>query len=170
MRQALFRLGLALAIAASLIVLAWLEMSNQHRVGWATVEGLVGIVIGSFIGAVILRAGAAWVERKDVKYADAYATILLGGIATLILVVALRPRFDAALHWDSEMASRVTVVAVFLLTFPLYAGLIGGRHGISFRRACLVYVVMLAVSVVLVLSVVGLAFLIMWAYRRAGVL
>jgi len=178
MRQVLARLGLALAIAASVIVLAWSEIPVGGMAGaalgaqhpWVLFGGLVGMLITSLIGAVILRAGAAWVEQKDVKYADAYVTMLLGGIATLILGVALRPAVGAALHLDLETASRVAFLPTFLLAFLIQAGLIRARLGISFRRACLVCVVMLAVAAALALSVAVLAFLITWGYRRVGVL
>jgi len=67
----LFRLGLALAIAASVIVLAWSEIPIGGMAGAALdtsgpsvlIGGLVGTLIASLIGAVILRAGAAWVEQ-----------------------------------------------------------------------------------------------------------
>jgi outer membrane lipoprotein SlyB len=71
MRQVLFRLGLALVIAPSVIVLAWSEIPIGGIAGAALdatgpsvlIGGLVGTMIASLIGAVILRVRAAWVER-----------------------------------------------------------------------------------------------------------
>ncbi|MGO9467479.1 MAG: hypothetical protein ACLQIB_40935 [Isosphaeraceae bacterium] len=178
MRQVLLRLGLALAIAASVIVLAWSEIPIGGMAGAALdrtgplvlIGGLVGVLIASLVGAVILRAGAAWVEQKDVKYSDAYVTMLLCGIATLMLRVVLRPAVGATFHVDMEVASRVAIVPTILLAFLIQAGLIGARHEIRFRRACLVCLVMLVLSAALALTIAGVAYLIRWGYRRLGVL
>jgi len=170
MRQALFRLSLTLAIAASLIVLAWSAIPAEGMTRWAPIVGLIGTLILSFISAVILRAGAEWVERIDVRYTDAYATMLLCGIATLVLGVALREALGTALELDSEQALRFALVLTTLLAFPIHSGIIGARLGIPFRRACLVFLVMLLVSAALALCVTALAYLIIWGYRRAGVL
>ncbi len=128
------------------------------------------MLIASSVGAVILRAGAAWVERKDVKYGAAYVTMLLCGIATLILRLLLRPAVGAAFHLDPEIAARVAIAPIVLLAFLIQAGFICARHEIRFRRACLVCLVMLVLSVALALTVAVLAYLIRWAYRRAGVI
>jgi hypothetical protein len=170
MRRVLFRLGVALAIAGSFIALAWTEAPIGSWAASAPIWGLLGILTASLIGAVILRAAAAWVERKDVKFADAYATMLLCGIATLILRAALGLSLGGALRLDSEIALRVASVPTSPLSFLIHAGLIGLRHDIRFRRACLVCLVMLAVSAAMALSVAVVAYLIERAYRRAGVL
>jgi hypothetical protein len=144
MRQVLFRLGLVLAIAASIIVLAWFELPVGSMAASVPIWGVVGVMIGSLIGAVILRAGAAWVERKDVRYADAYATMLLCGLASLVLSVVVRSTIGAAAQLDigavlllhPEIASGVHSVAAFVVAFLIHAGsLVRGMECRSAERA-----------------------------------
>jgi hypothetical protein len=173
MKQVLFRFGFAVAIAASVIVLAWSgaplgEMAAAVSI-WTVFGGLVSILLGSLIAAVILRAGAAWVQRKDIPYGEAYGTMVLCGIAGLIVGVVLIPAVVAVLPLDWEFAARVVPLCAYPLAFFIDAGIIGARHEIPFRRAILVCLVMLAVAAALVLIVAGVAYLIRWGYRRAGV-
>jgi hypothetical protein len=170
----LFRLGLALAIGACVIVLAWSEASIDSVAGSVSFGGLfggfVGVLLGSFVWSVILRAGAAWVERIDVKFSDAYATMLLCGIVGVILGVVVIPVVSAALWPDSEMAVQVAYLSALPLLFLIDAGIIAARHAIRFGRAILVCLVMLAVSAALALTVAGIAYLMRWGYQRMGVL
>ena len=75
------------------------------------VWGLAGVLIANLVAAVILRAGAEWAEHKDIEYADAYATMLLCGLTSLVLVVVLGP----AVNWaplvdsDSSLEGRMSV-------------------------------------------------------------
>ena len=165
---------MALAIAASVIVLAWSEAPIGSMAGSVSpgglFGGLFGVFIGSFVWAVILRAGAEWVEHKDVKYADAYATMLLFGIASLILGVALLPTVVAWLPVDTEFDPRIAYLSTVPLAFLILAGLVSLRHQIPFRRAILVCLVMLALGVALALTVAAIAYLIRLGYRRIGVI
>jgi hypothetical protein len=173
MKQVLFRFGFVVAIAASVIVLAWSEAPLDEMAAavsiWAVSWGLGSVLVGSLIGAVILRAGAAWVARKDVPYGEAYGTMVLCGIAGLILGVVLIPAIVAVLPLDWEVDPRIGSLSAFPLAFLIDAGIIGVRHEIPFRRAILVCLVMLVIAVALALIVAGIAYLIRWGYRRTGV-
>ncbi len=73
MRQLLIRLGITLAVGTGLLLDPW-----------TLTHGFLGTLIGSLVSAVLLRAAAQWVEKKDVPYGEAYVTMSLAAIANLL--------------------------------------------------------------------------------------
>jgi hypothetical protein len=106
---------------------------------------LTGIVIaifalatGSLIGAVFLRAAAKWVESWDVPFGEAYATVFISwgigmGVGCLLQLTV------------------VAMPSVQFLSCPIglliQAGVICWRLSVTFGKALLISLVMLALSI-----------------------
>lgn len=100
---------------------------------------LIGLAIGCLIGAVFLRAAAKWVESLDVPFGEAYATVFISwligmGVGFLLQLIV------------------VAMPAVQFLSFPIgllvQAGVFSWRLSVTFGKALLISLVMVALSIV----------------------
>jgi len=100
--------------------------------------GGIALAIGSFIGAVFLRAAAQWVESLDVPFGEAYATVFISGLIGMEAGFLLR-----------NIA--VAMPAVQFLSFPIgllvQAIVICWRLSVTFGKALLISLVMFALSI-----------------------
>jgi hypothetical protein len=154
MRQLLIRIGIILAVATGLML--------DPR---TLITGIITAVIGSLVTAVILRAVAHWREKRDVPYGDAYLTMTLAGIANLLVSIVLRFAIRVAWNVELEVDSLAVLLAMIPLGFVIQAGIIGARLRITFARACLVGLVMMAIALVMSLAVGVIAYVLMRTYR-----
>lgn len=118
----------------------------------------IGCLIGSLIGAVILRAAAKWVQKLDVNFGNAYVTVLLSSIASMVLVAIVGVCVRAA------TGSMDSVNAVSLLMTPIgfliQAGIISSRLRIPLGRGVLVSLAMIGVAIGIAMIVGVLVFII----------
>lgn len=110
---------------------------------------LFAVVIGSLVSAVVLRAAAKWVQNLDVPYGQAYITVLLPGLITVILC----PILLAALHSATQLMEAANPAALLLMVpvgFLILSGFISLLLEIPFSRACLVALAMAAIGFAMV--------------------
>jgi hypothetical protein len=105
------------------------------------ITSTIGSVIGSLIAAIVLRAAAKWVEKREVPYGQAYVTVLLPSLISGVLVLIV-----------SYFGGSATLVLP--VGFLILSGFISSRLEIPFGSACLVALAMVAIGIGIALIVV----------------
>jgi hypothetical protein len=150
MRRFLIRIGVMLAVATALI------LDPLTLIG-----GFISTAIGSLVSAVILRAAAQWIEKRNVPYGDAYLTVSLGAYTNLLASILLRVGIIVAWGLKVDVATMATYLVMIPFGFFVQVVIIGSRLRISFDRACLICAVMLAIAFVMALFYGGFAYFVM---------
>lgn len=117
---------------------------------------LVGITIGSLIGAVILRAAFKWVQKSDIPYGKAYSTMFFGGLAEAVVGLVVGLLVVASV--PPEIAGVVAGLILIPISFLILAGFTRMIFGIPFQRACLVTLAAYAISLAIALCIGAFAF------------
>jgi hypothetical protein len=104
------------------------------------VSSVFGVVLGSFIWAVILQFAVRLVQKYKVKYWDAYMTVLLPAILNYVLTFIL---FGAIAAGTRSLVMDPIILVLILLSmlsayFFIQVGFVSYRIKIPFGRACLV--------------------------------
>jgi hypothetical protein len=112
---------------------------------------LIGVVIGSLIAAIVLRAAAKWVQKMEVPYGQAYVTVLLANLINVVLGSILGYAVGSA----TQSMEAVNVASLLMLPvgFLILSGFISSRLQIAFGRACLVSLAMAAIGIGIALIV-----------------
>jgi hypothetical protein len=77
------RLGICLVVAAMLILTGPAAMRIGGRIDpLVAIGGVVSVLIGCLVAAVILRAATEWVEKIDVNYAGRQSVVQTGRRST----------------------------------------------------------------------------------------
>ena len=123
------------------------------------VGGPICAVIGSLIGAVLLRAAASWVLGEDVPYGDAFLTMLVAGIINGAVGFTAGFVYGAA----TGTAEGVQIVSLILVpvSFLIQAGVISSKLETDFGAACAVTFTMYVIVFVIAAIVGGAMFLMM---------
>jgi hypothetical protein len=129
------------------------------------IGSLILALIGVLIGAIFLRAAAKWVAKIEVPFGTAYVTVFL---STLVSCIPLGFVLGIAVVTATQSKEAVNVLQVFMVPvgFVITAAIISRRIKVTFGRACLINLVMLAlgivifggVSVVIILAMHSLGF------------
>ncbi len=109
---------------------------------------VIGSLIGALIGAIFLRAAAKWVAKLEVPFGAAYCTVFLSTLANGILGFVL----GIAVGTATQSKEAVNVLQVFMVPvgFVITAAIISRRIKVTFGRACLINLVMLALGIVII--------------------
>jgi hypothetical protein len=123
------------------------------------VTALLAGLIGSLIGAVLLRAAAKWVARLDVPFGKAYWTVYIAYICNFALAHLL----GSAVAYDTNSIGAVNVLQVIVLPvgFLIQSGIISSRLELSFGKGCLISITMIGIALAIVLAAVLVIVLIM---------
>jgi hypothetical protein len=113
--------------------------------------------IASVITAILLRAGAKWVARIDVSFANAYGAAFIAsmlGIGTGALI-ALVTRATLSALPNPNLAFTLTRLALIPAGFLVQAGIVTWRFKVRFVQACLITLVAIALDIA-ISAIVGL--------------
>jgi len=125
----------------------------------ALIGALIGAAIGSLIGAIILRAAAKWVIKEDIAFGNAYVTVF---IAYLInTVIGFIVGFAVGAATQSMEAVNAMTILMLPVGFLIQSGIIASRLKITFGKACLVSLAMIAVVIGIAIVLGGIIFVIM---------
>ncbi|MFH5803967.1 hypothetical protein [Alienimonas sp. DA493] len=107
------------------------------------VAGLIGLAIGTLIGAVFLRLAASWVVKKRIPFGDAFVTMLASTLAAagITFVLGLGVGFIGGVADAPQSLGLILNVLALPIPFLIQAWVIGKRHDLSFRQALLVTLV-----------------------------
>jgi hypothetical protein len=120
------------------------------------IGGILGILIWSIFGAILLRAAAKWVVKVDLKFGEAYGTIF--AIYVINVVVGFLVGSGLRSMEGSENLIKAAPILLLPLSFLIHAGLIGSNLKMSFKSACLVTLAMIAIVLGIGLVVGGVIF------------
>jgi len=109
------------------------------------VAQLIGIAIGSLFTAIILRAAAQWVQKVDVPQGEAYIISLMFNLCNWVVIGILV--LAVARGTQSMTATLTASILSIPIAFLVMAGFIRSGLEIEFGRACLISLVMVAISV-----------------------
>ena len=114
---------------------------------------LVGTPIASLLGAVLLRAAAKWVASLEVAFGKAYGTVFIAYLLTwgIELMVAIA----GAIAGVEDAVLRFIIVPV---SFCIQACVIGSRLSVTFGKALLINLVMVAIGIGIVVIATLIAF------------
>ena len=120
---------------------------------------IISTAIVSLIAAVILRAAAKWVIKDDISFGTAYITVFLSSIicGALGFVVGIIEG-SAGMPDGSDIFLPLVMLPI---VFLVHSGLISSRLSTSFKTACLITLVMIAISIGIGIIVGGIVFLVM---------
>lgn len=107
---------------------------------------LLGLLIGSLLGAVVLRIAATVVAKKEVAFGNAYLTVLLASLASIAVGLFADVIFRMGVAGEAE---RLTSLLLYPLGFLIQSWMIQWRVAIPFGRACLVSLVMVLIYILL---------------------
>lgn len=105
---------------------------------------LIGTMIASLIGAILLRADAKWVQKIDVPFSNAYVTSPLAGIVNVI--IGFLVGFVARAGTWSQEAVIVASLLMWPVGFLIQSVFVSSRIRIPFGRACLVSLAMIGIA------------------------
>lgn len=109
-------------------------------------------MIGSLIGAVLLRAAAKWIASLEIGFGKAYSTVLTAPIISVGAVGGL-----LALAGPADVAIPAMRIICLPVPFLIQAGVINWRFSLTFSKALLITLVMLATYIAIII-VAGLIF------------
>ena len=114
--------------------------------------GLIGLGVGSLVGAIVLRAAAQWLEKLDVPFGNALLTMLLVNIANSVVGLTFAFAFGTAAR--SNEVAHAARAAIWPACFLIQSAIIGRRIELPMGRACLVSFVMVLISIGIGLAIV----------------
>lgn len=123
---------------------------------------LIGVTLGSLIGAIILRAAAKWVLKEDIAFGNAYLTALMCYLLSVGLSIVILPIAAAS---GSLLAANIMTILSIPVNFLIQSSIISARLKTSFGKACLVSLMMLAIVIGIFIIVTGIVFLTAPLYR-----
>ncbi len=121
----------------------------------------LGILIGSLIGAVILRAAAKWIIKEDITFGDAYITVFLSAVINLVIGFIIG--FAVGSATQSPEAVNVATYVSIPIGFLIQSWIISSRLHTSFGTACLISLTMFGIMIGIGLIVGGIVFVVMQA-------
>ena len=125
------------------------------------IVALFRILLGSLLGAILLRAAIKWVVNEDVKFGKAFKTSL---ITHLILNFLL---FGVVFVLAVIIANRLTELMLILYIiggFLIQSLVISSRHKLTFSKACLVSVVAVGLFLAIIIGITIIIFTIKKLY------
>ena len=117
----------------------------------AIIGNLIGAAIGSLIGAILLRSGAKWVVGLDIPYGRAYVTVFIGALVGFAAGLVAGFVFAGAGATKEQML--VLQVAMIPIGFVIQTAVTSWQLELSFGRAALVVLVMLALGLAIALLI-----------------
>ncbi|MCX7014705.1 MAG: hypothetical protein NTW86_19515 [Candidatus Sumerlaeota bacterium] len=118
------------------------------------------IAMGALIGAVLLRAAAWWVAGLDVSYRTAFVTVFLAGMASY--AVGLPIAILIRLMVPSTLELFVGCILLSPVGFLVQSWVIGARHKVKYKTACLISLIMFAIGLGIVAAVAAIVSAIIW--------
>jgi len=122
----------------------WRREKTMQDVCGALIVKFIGLVIGSLISAVILRAAAKWVEDLEIPYGEAYVTMLLSGVVNLIMGALVG--FAVGFGTGSINAVQAAALLLVPVGFLIQSGFISSRHEVSFGSGFLISLLMIGIG------------------------
>jgi hypothetical protein len=122
------------------------------------------VVIGSLIGAVILRAAAKWAENLEFPFGAAYTTVLLTHLINFAIGLPIGFVLGASgAGKGAELAMQVILLPV---GFLIQSAMISSRHNLPFAKGAKIAGFMLLIGLLIVVVVYGIAFVVIMATSR----
>ena len=123
------------------------------------VSQIISTAIGSSIAAIILRAAAKWVIKEDISFGDAYITVFLSSIICAVLGFIIGLVVVAVGLYEGNESLLPLVILPF--AFLIQSGIISSRLSTSFKTACIITLVMIAIAIGIAIIVSGIVFLVL---------
>ena len=148
----LLAIGVVLAVAYNRPLRSVVNTMNDQQFEMFIVGIIVIGSIGSLIGAVFLRAATKWVQELEVGFGDAYVTVLLSVLASVIFGVFVQCvgyAVGAATH-SMVVVNVVVVLLNIIVGFLIQSGIISSRLQIPFGRGCRIVIAMSVIVITIV--------------------
>jgi|HubBroStandDraft_6_1064221.scaffolds.fasta_scaffold399626_2 hypothetical protein len=110
-----------------------------------------GAIVGSLVGAILLRAGAEFAENLQIKFGDAFLTVFLASLANGAVAVLIGVAYGAASP-PAEFR-RVAFICCYPLSFLIQSVIISARHNLSFWKGLRISFYIALIWVVLLIAV-----------------
>ena len=119
--------------------------------------GSFSALIGSLVGAAILRAAAKRVEDLELPFGGAYATTLFTYLIYLMIAVPVAVAVDAT---DPGLAARVGLHACWMIVaFLIQSGMVSICHGVSCAKGARIAGWMWSIWLLFAVVIVAIGFM-----------
>jgi len=112
------------------------------------------LLIGSFIGAFVLRGGAYFVLREHVEFGTAFMTMLVANLINMIAGFLVGAGYGVAT--GSAEGSEVLSLLMLPVGFLIQSGIISNSLETDYGAACLVSLVMYVIWFLIIVVLVGI--------------
>jgi hypothetical protein len=91
-----------------------------------------GALVGSLVGAILLRAGAEFAENLQIKFGDAFLTVFLATMANGTVAFVIGVAYAAAV--PPPEFRKVAFIAFYPVAFLIQSAVISARHNLTYWR------------------------------------